>query len=78
MHMCHRSQSLKTQFAAYYMAIVDSTLLVDKSRVGMRPHPILTVDADRDEISWGAMTLAYLAFRAGCKTIAGCVTLLKT
>ena len=64
------------------MAIVGSTLLVDKTRTGMRPHPILTVNADQDEIAWGAVTLAYLyrqlgmASRAGCKTIAGCLTLL--
>ena len=45
MHMCHRSQSLETQSTAYYMAIVGSTLLVDKTRVEMRPHPILTVIA---------------------------------
>ena len=64
------------------MAIVGSTLLVDKTRTGMRPHPILTVNAY--EIAWGAVTSAYLyrqlemASRAGCKTIAGCLTLLQT
>ena len=64
------------------MAIVGSTLLVDKTRVGMRPHPILTVNTDQDEISWDGVTLAYLyrqlgmVFRVGCKTIAGCLTLL--
>ena len=26
-------------------------LLVDKTRVVMRPHPILTVNADQDEIA---------------------------
>ena len=82
MHMCHRSQAIETQCTTYYMAIVGSTLLVDKNRTGMRPHPILTVNADQDEIAWGAVTLAYLyrqlgmASRAGCKTIAGCLTLL--
>ena len=54
MHMCHRSQSLETQSTIYYMAIVNSTLSVDKTRVEMRPHPILTVNADQDEIAWGA------------------------
>ena len=84
MQMCHRSQALETQCTAYYMAIVCSTLLVDKTRIGMRPHPILTVNVDQDEIAWGAVTLAYLyrqlgmASRAGCKTIVGCLTLLRT
>ena len=39
--LCHRSQSMETQATAYYMAIVGSTLLVDKTRVGMRPHPVV-------------------------------------
>ena len=51
MHMCHRSQALETQSTAYYMAIMGSTLLVDKTRAGMRPHPILPVNVDQDEIS---------------------------
>ena len=51
LQLCHRSQSLETQTTAYYMAIVCSTLLVDKTRVVMRPHPILVVTADRDEIA---------------------------
>ena len=84
LQLCHRSQFLETQTTAYYMAIVGSTLLVDKTRVGMRPHPILVVTADLDEISWGAVTLANIyrqldmATRVGCKTIAGCLTLLQT
>ena len=84
MPMCHQSQALETQSTVYYMAIVGSTLLVDKTRIGMRPHPILIVIADQDEIVWGALTLAYLyrqldmASRAGCKTIVGCLTLLQT
>ena len=84
MHMCHRSQALETQSTAYNMAIMGSTLLVDKTRTGMRPHPILTMNAEQDEIAWGTMTLAYLyqllgmASRAGCKTIADCLTLLQT
>ena len=84
LNMCHRSQALETQSTAYYMAIIGSTLLVDETRIGMRPHPILTVNTDQDEIAWGAVTLAYLyrqldmASRAGCKTIAGCLTLLQT
>jgi hypothetical protein len=84
LELCHRSQSLETQSTAYYMAIVGSTLLVDKTRVGMRPHPILAVSADQDDIAWGAVTLANLyrqlgmASRSGCKTIAGCLTLLQT
>ena len=84
MHMCHWPQGLETQSTAYYVAIVGSTLLVDKTRTGMRPHSILTVNADQDEIAWGVVTLAYLyrqldmASRAGCKTIAGCLTLLQT
>ena len=83
MHMCRRSQALETQSIAYYMAIVGSTQLVDKTRVGMRPHPLLTVNADQDEIVWGAVTLAYLyrqlgmTSRVGCKTIVGCLTLLQ-
>ena len=50
----------------------------------MRPDPILTVNIDQDEIAWGAVTLAYMyqqlgmASRVGCKTIAGCLTLLQT
>ena len=69
---------------AYYMAIFDFTLLADKTRTGMRPHPILTVNINQDEIAWGAVTLAYMyrqlgmASRVGCKTIAGCLTLLQT
>ena len=84
MHMCHRSQALERQSTAYYIAIVGSTLLVDKTRVRMQTHPILTVNADQDEIAWGAVTLVYLyrqlgmASRAGCKTIASCLTLLQT
>ncbi|XP_057538035.1 protein MAIN-LIKE 1-like [Amaranthus tricolor] len=84
MQMCHRSQALEMQCITYYMAIVGSTLLADKTRTGMRPHPILTVNADQDEIAWGAVTLAYLyrqlgmASKAGCKTIFGCLTLLQT
>ena len=66
------------------MVIVGSILLADKNKTGMRPHLILTVNADQDEIAWGAVMLAYLyrqlemASRAGCKTIAGCLTLLQT
>ena len=66
------------------MAIVGSTLLVDKTRVGMRPHPVVAVTADQADIAWGALTLAHLyrqlgmATRTGCKTIAGCLTLLQT
>ena len=84
MQMCHRSQALETQCTAYYMAIIGLTLLVDKTKTRMRPHPVLTVNADQDEIAWGAVTLAYLyrqmgmASRAGSKTIAGCLTLLQT
>ena len=33
--MCYRSQALETQCTTYYMAIVGSTLLVDKTRTGM-------------------------------------------
>ena len=51
MHMCHRSQALETQCTACYMAIVGSTLLVDKTRTRMRPYPILTVNADQDEVA---------------------------
>ena len=60
MHLCHRSQAMDTRTTTYYMAIVGSTLLADKTRIGMRPHPILTVNVDQDEIAWGAVTLAYL------------------
>ena len=66
------------------MAIVSSTLLVDKTRIGIRPHPILTVNVDQDEIAWGAVTLTYLyrqlgmASKGGCMTIAGFLTLLQT
>ena len=75
---------METQSIAYYMAIIGSNLLADKTRTGMRLHPILTVNVDQDEIAWGAETLAYMyrqlgmAFRAGYKTIAGCLTLLQT
>ena len=84
LQLCHRSQSLETQATAYYMAIVGSMLLVDKTRVKMRPHPILAVTVDQDEIAWGAVTLANMyrqlgmATRTGCKTIVGCLTLLQT
>ncbi|XP_057530033.1 uncharacterized protein LOC130808597 [Amaranthus tricolor] len=50
----------------------------------MRPHPILTVNVDQDEIAWGAVMLAYMyrqlgmASRVGYNTIAGCLTLLQT
>ena len=60
MQLCHRSQAMETQSTAYYMAIVGSTLLADKTRTGMRPHPILTVNVDQDEIAWGVVTLAYM------------------
>ncbi|XP_057540652.1 protein MAIN-LIKE 2-like [Amaranthus tricolor] len=84
MQLCHRSQAMETQSTAYYMAIVGSTLLVDKTKIDIRPHPLLTVNIDLDEIAWGAVTLAYMyrklgmASRVGCKTIAGCLTLLQT
>ena len=82
MQLCHRSQAMETQSTTYYMAIVGSTLLADKTRTGKRPHPILTINIDHDEIAWGAVTLAYMyrqlgmSSRVGCKTIAGCLTLL--
>ncbi|XP_057517847.1 protein MAIN-LIKE 1-like [Amaranthus tricolor] len=50
----------------------------------MRPHPVVTVTADEADIDWGAVTLAHMyrqlgmATRTGCKTIAGCLTLLQT
>ncbi|XP_057532983.1 protein MAIN-LIKE 2-like [Amaranthus tricolor] len=50
----------------------------------MRPHPILAVNVNQQKVAWGAVTLACLyrqlgmASRAGCKTIAGCLTLLQT
>ncbi|XP_057543246.1 protein MAINTENANCE OF MERISTEMS-like [Amaranthus tricolor] len=84
MQLCHRSQAIDTQSTTYYMAIIGSTLLADKTRTRMRPHTIFAVNADQDEIAWGAVTLAYLywqlgmASRAGCKTIVGCLTLLQT
>ena len=78
MHMCHQSQAMETQCTAYYMAIVGSTLLADKTITSMRPHPILTVNADQDEIAWGAMTLAYLYQQLGMASRAGCLTLLQT
>ncbi|XP_057515869.1 protein MAINTENANCE OF MERISTEMS-like [Amaranthus tricolor] len=84
MQLCHRSQTMDTHTTAYYMAIVGSTLLADKIRIGMRPHPILAVNVDQQEVAWGAVTLVYLyrqlgmASRAGCKTIAGCLTFFQT
>ena len=75
MQLCHRSQAIDTQSTAYYIAIVGSTFLADKTRTDMRPHAIFAVNADQDEIAWGAVTLAYLylqlgmAFSAGCKTM---------
>ena len=71
MHMCHRSQSLETHSTAYYMAIVGSTLLMDKTRVGMRPHPILTVNVNQDKIAWGAVTLTYLYRQLGMASRVG-------
>ena len=78
MHMCHRSQAMETQCTAYYIAIVSSTLLANKTKTGMQPHPILTVNADQDEIAWGAVTLAYLYRQLGMASRAGCKTLLQT
>ncbi|XP_057548371.1 protein MAIN-LIKE 1-like [Amaranthus tricolor] len=84
MRLCHRPQAMDTQTTAYYMAVIGSTLLADKTRIGMRPHPILAVNDDQQDVAWGAVTLAFLyrqlgmASRAGCKTIAGCLTLLQT
>ncbi|XP_057543407.1 protein MAIN-LIKE 1-like [Amaranthus tricolor] len=84
LQLCHRSQSRDTQSTAYLMALVGCTLFVDKIRVGMRPHPILVVAADQAGIAWGTLTLTHLyrqlgmATRTGCKTIAGCLTLLQT
>ena len=84
MRLCHRSHALDTQTTAYYMAVIGSTLLADKTRTGMRPHPIVVVNDDEQDVAWGAVTLAFLyrqlgmASRAGCKTIAGCLTLLQT
>ena len=84
MQLCHRSQAMETHTIAYYMAIVGSTLLANNTRTGMRPHPILTVNIDQDEIIWGPVTLDYMyrqlgmTSRVGCKTIASCLTLLKT
>ena len=40
---------METQSTTYYMAIVGSTLLADKTRTDMRPHPILTINVDQDE-----------------------------
>ena len=65
MHMCHRSQALETLCATYHMAIVGLTLLVDKTKTRMQPHPILIVNADQDEVAWGAVTLAYLYRQLG-------------
>ncbi|XP_057535249.1 protein MAIN-LIKE 1-like [Amaranthus tricolor] len=84
MQLCHRSQSIDTQSTAYYMAIVGSTLLADKTRIDMQLHAIFGVNADQDEIAWGAVALVYMyrqlgmTSRAGCKTIAGYLTLLQT
>ncbi|XP_057545025.1 protein MAIN-LIKE 1-like [Amaranthus tricolor] len=65
LQLCHRSQSMETQTTAYYMAIVGSTLLVDKTRVGMRLHPVVAVTADQHDISWGALTLAHMYRQLG-------------
>ena len=48
LQLCHRSQSMETQATAYYMAIVGSTLLVDKTRVGMRLTPLLPAAYQHD------------------------------
>ena len=66
-----RKNSLETQYTAYYMTIVGSTLLMDKTRIGMRPHPILTVNSDQDEIAWDAVTLVYLYRQLGIASRAG-------
>ncbi|XP_057522882.1 protein MAINTENANCE OF MERISTEMS-like [Amaranthus tricolor] len=60
------------------MAIVGSTLLVDKIKTGMRPHLILTVNADQDEIAWGAVTLVYLYRQLSMASRAGYLTMLQT
>ncbi|XP_057540623.1 protein MAIN-LIKE 1-like [Amaranthus tricolor] len=60
------------------------TINFSETRTGMRPHPTLTSNAYKDEIAWGAVTLAYLYWqlgmvsRAGCKTVTCCLTLLQT
>ena len=51
MQLCHRSQAMETQSTTYYMAIFGFTLLADKTRTGMGPHPILVVNVDQDEIA---------------------------
>ncbi|XP_057524673.1 protein MAINTENANCE OF MERISTEMS-like isoform X2 [Amaranthus tricolor] len=51
LQLCNRSQSMETQATAYYMAIVGFTLLVDKTRVGIRPHPVVVVTADQHDIA---------------------------
>ena len=53
------------------MAIVGSTLLMDKTRVGMRPHPIVAVTADQDDIAWDALMLAHIYRQLGMATRTG-------
>ena len=38
---------------------------VNTIHIRMRPHLILVVDKDQDEISWRAVTLAYLYYQLG-------------
>ena len=78
MRLCHRSQAMETRLTAYYMAIIGTTLPADKTRTDMRPHPILTINVDPDEIAWGAVTLAYLYWQLGMASRAGCLTLFQT
>ena len=47
--LCNRIRSLQMQPTTYHMDIVGSILFVDKTRTRIRCHPILVVDADRDE-----------------------------
>ena len=44
----------------------------------MRPHLILTVNADQDEIAWGAVTLVYLYRQLSMASRAGYLTMLQT
>lgn len=41
--LCNKTYSLQVQSTEYYMAIVGSTQLVNKTMIGMRPYPTFVV-----------------------------------
>ena len=79
-------RTAQVQFRGYMVALLGSTLFVDKSGHRLLPSLILEVSKDTRSLgtySWGSATLAFLyrqlsiASRADCRAIAGCLTLLQ-